>query len=185
MTRRSFSTCTLLLALVGAPALGLAQEDVAGKKIQTISEGGRVDLHRHLEVGKYVIFEFYDDNWSPGGLELSAKIERQVRRADDILLKRIWVPSWHAPALGQHRVTALPHYKFYDRTGQLMKQFSPEDATNAPPVTRASPTFNFGGATGASPYVPKVKTISNGETVDIKDHLAKGQHTVVYFYADW
>jgi len=30
-----------------------------------------------------------------------------------------------------------------------------------------------------------IATISNGEEVDLEDHLVDGRKTVVYFYADW
>lgn len=32
---------------------------------------------------------------------------------------------------------------------------------------------------------PLIATISNGEEIDIEDHLVDGRKTVVYFYADW
>lgn len=43
---------------------------------------------------------------------------------------------------------------------------------------------------GASPApadddVKQVETISHGERVTIRRHLARGQYTLVYFYADW
>ena len=153
--------------------------------IRTISQGQRVDVKRHLEDGKFTIVEFFHDDWTPDGLELSAKIEAQVRARDDMVLRRIKIPSWGSPVARQYGITHLPHYRFWDPDGKLVKQYSPEDADRAPASNDpgSAPSRNRGPSARLS--APKILTISTGQEVAIQQNLVPGHHTLIEFYADW
>ena len=61
----------------------------------------------------------------------------------------------------------------------LVSVFALPDARSPEQIAAA------GAAGAASSSGPLIATISNGEEVDIEDHLVSGKKTVVYFYADW
>ena len=170
---------TALVGLGAEPILGA--DTTADSRIREISRGENVDVKRHLVPGKYTIVEFFHDDWSPDGLDLSAKIEAQVRGSDDMVLRRIRVPEWNVPVARQYGITQLPHYKFWDPDGRLVKEYSPKDANRAPTAATAK-AFETRKAT---PKVAKILTISTGREVAIKEHLVRGQHTLIEFYADW
>ena len=168
-----------LVGLGGAPLHGA--DTPADARIREISRGEKVDVKRHLVPGKYTIVAFFHDDWSSDGLDLSAKIEAQVRGRDDMVLRRIKVPEWNAPVARQYGITSLPHYKFWNSGGRLVKEYSPKDANRAPTAATAK-AFETRKRT---PTAAKILTISTGREVAIKEHLVRGQHTLIEFYADW
>lgn len=181
---------SIVCAVLGT-APGLSADD--DNRIRTIvRRGERVVLEGYLLKGKYTLFEFYAD-WSPAWKKMGPEIEAQVKRSDEVVLRRINVRSWTSPVVSQHQITAIPHYKLYDPDGKLMKAYSPEGATKLPEATGRRREEKRTGSAGITTYKPppeirpiKVSTISpTGASVDIKKHLARGQFTLVEFYADW
>lgn len=85
--------------------------------IAEIGRENRIDISRHLEKGKLVIFDFYAD-WCGPCRKLTPKLEKLVRNhPDQFALKKIDIVSWNTPVARQFKIRSIPYLEVYDDTG--------------------------------------------------------------------
>jgi thiol-disulfide isomerase/thioredoxin len=90
-----------------------------GPIIQTISSGQKVDLDKHMESGRYVLFDFYAD-WCGPCRQLTPKLEQLVRRyPSKVSLKKIDIVNWSSPVARQYGIQSIPYVRAYDPNGRL------------------------------------------------------------------
>jgi len=95
---------------------------VRAADIPTITRGQEVSLEAHLVPGKYVLFDFFADWCGP-----CRAIEPQVKRlasthAENLAVRKVDVVNWDSPVAKQFRLRSIPHFKLYDRSGNLIAE---------------------------------------------------------------
>ena len=88
------------------------------KIIKVIARGDEVRLEKHLEPGRYVIFDFYAD-WCGPCRRMTPQLEKLVSSFPaHIALKKIDIQSWGTPVAIQHGIRSIPHVVLYDSKGK-------------------------------------------------------------------
>lgn len=93
----------------------------SGPVIQQISRGDRVDVTRHLEPEKYVMFDFFAD-WCGPCRQLTPQLEAFVRRyPGKVALKKIDIIRWGTPVAQQYGIRSIPYVQLYDPRGRKVR----------------------------------------------------------------
>lgn len=111
-----------------APCIYQANHELSSETtVEVISTGTKVDLKEHLQVNRYVIFDFYAD-WSAPSRKWGPIVARLAADYPDrIALKRIKIKSWGTPVAIQYNLKQLPYMQLYSPDGKRKRRGHPRD----------------------------------------------------------
>lgn len=93
--------------------------------IQTLGQGRRFDLRKHLALGKVTIFDYYADWCGPCHL-LTPKLERLILKYENVALRKVDIGTWESAAADQasseFELPGLPFTRVFDGQGKLLGQ---------------------------------------------------------------
>lgn len=101
---------------------------VSSEKIALISNSEEVDLNKHLEPGKIVIFDFYAD-WCGPCVALAPKLDELAATSPDIIIRKINIKSWGTPVTKQYGINFVPNIRVYNKQGKMVGE--PTSSINA------------------------------------------------------
>lgn len=97
-----------------------------GSDVVIIERGGaRIDLQKHLRLGKYTIIDFYAA-WCGPCRKLGESLVRIIKDNPSIALRKIDIVDWDRPVAKQHLsgVSRLPYVRIYGPDGTLIDDIS-------------------------------------------------------------
>ena len=116
-------------------------------------------------------------------------MQREVEKAKGLYLRVIDIGRG-GPIVRQFRFRSIPHFILYNPDGKEIGRGGPaffyqkiRNWNRQKWYKKYVKKKKEGKKKGSS--VEKIKTISQGERVDIRKFLVKGKYTIVEFYADW
>jgi thiol-disulfide isomerase/thioredoxin len=94
------------------------------------SPGEEIDVDSLIVEGQVNVFDFYSD-YCPPCRKISPLLEKLDIRRDDILVIKIDINrpgvrgiDWRSPVARQFSLNSIPHFKIYDKEGQIMHEGS-------------------------------------------------------------
>lgn len=91
----------------------------AGKDVETITHGSRVEIAKHLVSGQVTVIDFYAD-WCGPCRMISPYLEKLAKDDPDVVLRKVDIVKWGTPVAEQYQITSIPRIDVYDRAGKLV-----------------------------------------------------------------
>lgn len=113
---------TLIDTLTGESSNQETPDPKTAKKgrvdISTISHGEAVEIKRHIEPGRVVLFDFYAD-WCGPCRKITPELEGLARKyPGQVVLKKIDIKNWNSAVAQQYGIRSIPHVVLYDQRGK-------------------------------------------------------------------
>lgn len=83
--------------------------------------GETIEVKRHMEPGRFVMFDFYAD-WCGPCRQLTPRLESLARKhPDKVALKKIDIVKWGTPVARQFGINSIPYVQLYDESGKKIR----------------------------------------------------------------
>jgi len=96
--------------------------------INADNPGDNVDIEQYIQPGRSTIFAFYSD-YCPACRKIVPLLADLDERRSDIAVLKIDInrpnsttTDWSSPAAGKYRIKAVPQFKVYDTTGNILHE---------------------------------------------------------------
>jgi thioredoxin 1 len=103
----------------GKAAAGAVSSVNTGSGIKVIAHGERVDINRHLALGRVTIIDFYAD-WCGPCRQVSPYLEQLANTDPEVALRKIDIVNWTSAVASQYSVHSIPQVNVYNRRGTLI-----------------------------------------------------------------
>jgi thiol-disulfide isomerase/thioredoxin len=121
----------LLLVACGGPTVVPRPEPP--KTLQLNEPGANVDIEAKLDAGYVTVVDFWSEHCGAcvvvGGM-LAIKVAKEPR----ILIRKVDVGDSFTPVAAAYEISALPHYRVYDKQKRLRYDLVGNDCVKAPEI---------------------------------------------------
>ena len=100
------------------------------KSVQLNKPGEPIDLARHLVPGYVTVVDFWGEHCGACTV-VTGHLAVGVAKDDRVLIRKIDVGDGFTQVAKDHDITALPHYRIYDKRGRLRYDLVGNDCLQA------------------------------------------------------
>jgi thiol-disulfide isomerase/thioredoxin len=108
------------LAVIGLMIVGISTNLSASvSKVRVITHGARVDIARHVVIGRVTLVDFYAD-WCGPCRMISPHLESLAASNPQIVLRKIDIVRWNTPICQQYQINGVPQVWVFDKRGRFV-----------------------------------------------------------------
>jgi thiol-disulfide isomerase/thioredoxin len=121
----------LLVACGGHATAPVAPEPA--KTMQLNEPGANVDIEAKLDAGYVTVVDFWSENCG-ACVVVGGMLAIKVAKEPHILIRKVDVGDSFTPVAAAYEISALPHYRVYDKQKRLRYDLVGNDCVKAPEI---------------------------------------------------
>lgn len=117
-----------LILFLGLPVflfVACSTQSLAEGAVNAGNPGEEINLKNYIKLGKTNIVDFYSD-FCPPCRRISPLLSQLGKKKNDITVIKVDINrkgrrgiDWGSPLARQYKLSSIPHFKIYDKTGKL------------------------------------------------------------------